>query len=435
MGPGLSTGGFNPFAALTGGGAPAPMPPTGPAPVTSNLLSTLFPQGQGAAPAPEAPTARPQLTFNNPGQEAIGPELQSALRGEPLTITSGYRSPEHPVEKAKAEPGTHAHRIAADIDLTGKSPEERAALVKRLQAQGIRRFGTYTNMPDILHVDLKDQTGDGKTTWFMHDKSNKNLGKAPDWFRGVASGSSGASPRPSLPIPGAGAGRSGLEAERRAIRSIESGTPEGRYDLLGPVTKTGDRAYGAYQVMGANIGPWTQEVLGHRLSPREFLADRAAQDRVFDAKFGGNKAKYGNSADAASIWFTGRPQGGSASGSRDSLGTSGADYVAKFNKAMAEQGIGATTASDFTLPTLERRQSDPTMRPRNDPPGTTDVMAGGEGEGEAQAQVVRGKMAGVLGQPLAPPAPLASTRRLRSLSPAATIAAIRELGRQGGPTV
>ena len=44
-----------------------------------------------------------------------------------------------------------------------------------------------------------------------------------------------------------------------AISNIESG---GRYDLLGPVTKSGDRAYGKYQVMGANVPEWSRAALG-----------------------------------------------------------------------------------------------------------------------------------------------------------------------------
>jgi hypothetical protein len=68
-----------------------------------------------------------------------------------------------------------------------------------------------------------------------------------------------------------------------AISNIESG---GKYDSLGPVTKTGDRAYGKYQVMGQNVGPWTQEVLGKAMTPEEFAANPQAQDAVFNAKFG-----------------------------------------------------------------------------------------------------------------------------------------------------
>ena len=72
---------------------------------------------------------------------------------------------------------------------------------------------------------------------------------------------------------------------RRAIGSIESGN---NYSQVGPsADKDGHRAYGRYQVMDYNIGPWTERALGRRLTPREFLADPRAQDAVFDTVFGG----------------------------------------------------------------------------------------------------------------------------------------------------
>lgn len=115
-----------------------------------------------------------------------------------------------------------------------------------------------------------------------------------------------------------------------AISSVESG---GRYDALGPVTRTGDRAYGKYQVMGSNIGPWTQEVFGQPLSVQEFLANPQAQDAVFNAKFGQYLEKTGSPQDAASMWFTGKPFAAGAN-LRDQLGMSGADYVNKFTSAL-----------------------------------------------------------------------------------------------------
>ena len=120
----------------------------------------------------------------------------------------------------------------------------------------------------------------------------------------------------------------------KAIQANESG---GRYDALGPVTKSGDRAHGAYQVMGANIPEWTKAALGRSMTPAEFVADPAAQDAVFAHRFGSYVDKYGNPQDAASAWFTGRPlaQGGN---SRDVLGTSGNVYVDKFNRSLASLG-------------------------------------------------------------------------------------------------
>lgn len=116
-----------------------------------------------------------------------------------------------------------------------------------------------------------------------------------------------------------------------AISGIESG---GRYGLLGPVTKTGDRAYGKYQVMGSNIGPWTKEVLGVAMTPQQFLSDPKAQDAVFGAKFGQYVSKYGPDG-AARAWFAGE-KGMNNPNAKDQLGTSVADYAKKFDTALGQ---------------------------------------------------------------------------------------------------
>lgn len=98
-----------------------------------------------------------------------------------------------------------------------------------------------------------------------------------------------------------------LTSYAAAIRKIESGSFEGNYGAIGPVTRSGDRAYGAYQVMGANIESWTKEVLGVAMTQKQFLSDRAAQDKVFYAKFGQSLDKFGSFSDAISVWFSGGP--------------------------------------------------------------------------------------------------------------------------------
>lgn len=123
------------------------------------------------------------------------------------------------------------------------------------------------------------------------------------------------------------------------IASIES-RGSGDYAARGPVTKSGDHAYGRYGVMGNNIPSWTQAAFGKPMSPQEFLANPQAQDAVFQNQFGQYLQKYGNPLDAASVWFTGRPQsqGGNA---QDILGTTGNQYVQKFAAALAGQGAGS----------------------------------------------------------------------------------------------
>lgn len=117
-----------------------------------------------------------------------------------------------------------------------------------------------------------------------------------------------------------------------AIASIESG---GRYDTQGPVITTGDmagdRAYGKYQVMGANIGPWTKQYLGQEMTPQEFLANPKAQDAVFKGEFGRLSQKHG-AEGAARAWFAG--EGGMNDlGRKDQLGTTVGSYGQRFVQA------------------------------------------------------------------------------------------------------
>ena len=119
-----------------------------------------------------------------------------------------------------------------------------------------------------------------------------------------------------------------------AIASIES-RGSGGYSAVGPTTAKGNRAYGKYQVMDFNIPTWTEKHLGQRLTPEQFLASPEAQDAVFQGEFGSSVQKYGNPQDAASVWFTGRPASQGA-GRSDILGTTGADYVNKFNAALGQ---------------------------------------------------------------------------------------------------
>jgi hypothetical protein len=98
------------------------------------------------------------------------------------------------------------------------------------------------------------------------------------------------------------AGGLSLAAAAQAIKNIESSG--GNYGALGKLTKSGDRAYGAYQVMGANVPSWTEKYAGGRMTPTQFLTDKAAQDAVFQGEFGRLSAKYGP-VGAARAWFSG----------------------------------------------------------------------------------------------------------------------------------
>ena len=119
-----------------------------------------------------------------------------------------------------------------------------------------------------------------------------------------------------------------LAKTMQAIKRIES---RGRSDALGPATRTGDRAHGLYQVMGANIPSWTEEALGRRLTPEEFLKDEKAQEETAKHRMGLYLKKYNDPAQVASMWFSGRPieKAGEAA---DVTGTTVPRYISMFNK-------------------------------------------------------------------------------------------------------
>ena len=74
--------------------------------------------------------------------------------GKPMIITSGYRCPDHPVEKAKASPGTHAQGIAADIGVSGADAVTllRLALDANFTGIGVQQKGPGR----FLHLDIRE---------------------------------------------------------------------------------------------------------------------------------------------------------------------------------------------------------------------------------------------------------------------------------------
>lgn len=179
---------------------------------------------------------------------------------------------------------------------------------------------------------------------------------------------------------------------RQAISGIESG---GNYGQVGPQTKTGDRAYGKYQVMGANIPQWTQEVLGKPMTPQQFLANPQAQDAVFDAKFGQYAQKYGPDG-AARAWFAG--EGGMNNpNARDVLGTTVQKYADRFNAAMGGQGAAPPTVAPqgasgaAAMPTAG---APATSVPSNPLQGALDTQAAAAGAKKAAEEAAESSFAG-----------------------------------------
>jgi hypothetical protein len=162
-----------------------------------------------------------------------------------------------------------------------------------------------------------------------------------------------------------------LNQYANAIASIES-AGSGDYQAVGPATRKGNRAYGRYQVMDFNIGPWTEKYLGQRLTPEQFLANQSAQDAVFRGEFGNYIDRYGSPQDAASAWFTGKPLSEGA-GRSDILGTTGAGYVQKFNAALG-QPQGGNMQPQGLLGTVSTQGQEPEQLPFFQRPGTADLL-------------------------------------------------------------
>lgn len=125
----------------------------------------------------------------------------------------------------------------------------------------------------------------------------------------------------------------GMGSYRDAIAGIES-KGSGDYSAVGPTNSKLGRALGRYQIMEANIGPWSKEALGREVTPDEFMANPQLQDQIFDHKFNGYVNQYGPEG-AAQAWLGG-PGGVGKTDRKDSLGTSIGEYG---NRFMA--GIGA----------------------------------------------------------------------------------------------
>lgn len=113
----------------------------------------------------------------------------------------------------------------------------------------------------------------------------------------IASASETASPA------GSGTDDSIWASRQDAIGRIESGGKKDPYTAVGNQTKYGP-GLGRYQVVAANVAPWTQAALGQALTPQQFLASPEAQDAVFKHRFGQYVDQFGEEG-AARAWFGG----------------------------------------------------------------------------------------------------------------------------------
>ena len=78
------------------------------------------------------------------------------LYGKPITVTSSYRGPDHPIEAAKPNgPGVHSLGVAVDIAAVGGT--ETLELVRAAVAVGFERIG-ISRSKNFIHLDIADKT-------------------------------------------------------------------------------------------------------------------------------------------------------------------------------------------------------------------------------------------------------------------------------------
>lgn len=93
------------------------------------------------------------------GKQEMKPEFMQSLQalrsayGKSLTVTSGYRCQNHPIEKAKPDPGMHTTGLAADLGVQGSDAVEvlRIALGLGFTGIGVQQKG----MGRFIHLDKR----------------------------------------------------------------------------------------------------------------------------------------------------------------------------------------------------------------------------------------------------------------------------------------
>lgn len=215
----------------------------------------------------------------------------------------------------------------------------------------LRRFDEYARIGDAPSFAV--DTGEG---WQVLARAagtlSGRLGKLADdaaaregELAGLGAGASSGAAYLRMQAAQAGAAGKAGSSWRDAIASIES-KGSGDYAAVGPRNAKMGRALGRYQIMEANIGPWSREALGRSVSAEEFMRDPSIQDAIFDHKFGGYVQKFGLEG-AAQAWFAG-PGGVGKTGRKDVLGTDvgsyGQRFVAALGKSSAPRPANASAA-------------------------------------------------------------------------------------------
>ena len=73
----------------------------------------------------------------------------------PISITSGYRSPEHNAKVKGAKDSQHVKGTAVDFKVQGLTPKQVAVIVERLINEGKIKHGGIGIYPSWVHYDIR----------------------------------------------------------------------------------------------------------------------------------------------------------------------------------------------------------------------------------------------------------------------------------------
>lgn len=100
-------------------------------------------------------TTPPEVTVN---LQELAKNLQ-ALRdqlGQPIKINSGYRSPAHNKKVSGAKNSQHLYGKAADIVISGMTPEQVKAQIEMLIRAGKMKNGGIGLYKTFVHYDIRE---------------------------------------------------------------------------------------------------------------------------------------------------------------------------------------------------------------------------------------------------------------------------------------
>ena len=188
------------------------------------------------------------------------------------------------------------------------------------------------------------------------------------------------------PAPRAGLDDDPVWARRsQAIAGIESGGAKDPYRLMGARTRTGDRAIGKYQIMGANVPSWTEAALGQRMTPEEFRNDPAAQEATARHRFTQYADKYGDEG-AARAWYAGeggmKNLGATDVHGRLTVGGYGQDFMRRMGGPGAVAGAPPGSRESIAAIVTQAPQGPPTPQEIASQGIQQEVLGGGGGGGE-----------------------------------------------------